>query len=61
MIDIKDCRTDIYTNSSPNVDIRITHLPTGISVEYSGLGLYKQKEAALKDLAYKVKTFNQEG
>ena len=52
----KDIRIDTYSNSFAEVKMRLTHLPTGLSVNGLGIGRYKLKAALMKELKKKVDT-----
>lgn len=55
MSDITDVRIDAFTDSSPVAKVRITHLPTGASVEGSGIGMHRLKTRLLSELGAKIK------
>ena len=50
MIDPRDIRMDMITNSAPWCVVKMTHIPTGITVQANGVGQYKTKGEALRKL-----------
>jgi protein subunit release factor A len=52
----KDLRIDTFTNSSPLVRMRITHVPTGISVLGEGDSKSGLRRKLMKELTEKVAT-----
>lgn len=56
MMDERDLVFDSYTNSSSEVRMRITHIPTGLSVNgQTTKSRYKLREQLLKELEIQVK------
>lgn len=49
-MDNKDLRIDVFTNSTTNVSMRITHMSTGAVVEGEGVGKYRLKKALIEKL-----------
>ena len=47
---LEEVRIDTYTDSSPNVRMKLTHLPTGKTVEGSGKGQIKLRQTLMAEL-----------
>ncbi len=50
MIDYRDIIIDVITNAGPKCTVRMTHTPTGLTSQASGVGQYKTKAEALRKL-----------
>lgn len=47
---LEEIRIDTYSNSSPEVSMTLTHLPTGISVKGTGKGQIKLRQKLMQEL-----------
>lgn len=53
-IDERDLRLDTFTNSSPIVRMKMTHLPTGHTAKATGISHHKLKELLMDKIEIKV-------
>lgn len=53
-MEIKELRIDTFSNSSSEVVIRITHMPTGTTVSGEGVGRYRLREKLMRELEEKL-------
>lgn len=49
-MDMRDIEITTFTNSSDSIGMRLTHLPTGISVKGEGKSRFKLKESLMVEL-----------
>jgi len=54
VLDMRDVVVETRTNSSSLVKMKLTHTPTGATVNGSSVGQYKLKERLIKELEDKV-------
>ena len=54
-VDIRELRIDTYLNSGHTVQMKVTHEPTGVSVNGSGVFRLKLKERLISEIVKKVK------
>lgn len=53
-LDAKDIRIDTYRNSSPEVSVKLIHMPTGIVVQGTGVFEFKLRKILMTELTEKV-------
>jgi protein subunit release factor A len=55
---LKDLRINVFSNSSPQIVMRILHIPTGLIVEGEDTERHRLQKRLLNEISSKVEEFN---